>query len=125
MSDIVLDGTTYSGTPATPGTPARPIAIERELLKIGREIVAADGSTSWVHRGLKWVWTIRWGPRASGATESAVSLLRQKTTTFSFTDVNSVAYTVLTSGEDSFREIIKTDKTNTYQYELELILKQV
>jgi hypothetical protein len=124
MSDIILNGTTYSGTPNSPGTPAKPTSIERELRKFGRLLEAADGSTSWVRRSEKWKFRIVWGPRASVATKTAVRAIRNLTTTFTYVDEEGVSFTVLNVGDDEYTEVVKTDKSNTYQYELELILRQ-
>lgn len=124
MGNVVIAGTTYSGTPLTPATPAKPISIERELRKIGRMLEAADGSTSWVHRGTKWTFTISWGPRASVATKTAVRAVRNLTTTFTYTDEEGTSYTVLNVGDDTYSEKVYTDATNIYQYELSLILRQ-
>lgn len=124
MADVIINGTTYSGSPNTPGTPARPLSIERVYRKIGRLVEAADGSTSWVHRGLKWTFTITWGPRASVATKTAVRAIRALTTTFSYTDEEGTVFTVLNVGDDEYKELVKTNSANVYQYELALILRQ-
>jgi hypothetical protein len=125
MADIIIAGTTYGGTPSTPGTPARPLMpIEREHKIIGRTVEAMNGDVSVIYRGSKWVFTLKWGPRASVATKTAVRAARALAAPFAYTDEEGVVWTVINVPESSYIEMVKTDRANTYQYELALILRQ-
>jgi hypothetical protein len=124
MADYIIAGTTYSGSPTNTSNPQRPdMDAVRTVEKIGRLIRAADGSTSWVHRGFKRMWKIGW-TKANQTTQTAVQTLYLTTTTFSFTDITGASYTVLTAGEDEYDEGISTNRANAYLYNLTLVLRE-
>jgi hypothetical protein len=124
MANIVIDGVTYSGTPSAPTNPYKPVEITRKLKKIGRLLEAADGSTSWVHRGFKWEFHIVWDKRSHGVTYNAVVALYAKTTTFSYTDTDGSSYTVLTAGDEPFEVPISTNAANVYSYGVQIVLRE-
>jgi hypothetical protein len=123
MADLIIDGTTYNGRPTAPANPYRPSSLKRSRLKIGKLLIAADGTPTWMHRGFKWQWEIGW-EKASQVTEAAVLALRNKTTTFALTDYNGTTYTVLTAGDDTHEEDITTDSANTYLFGLAITLRE-
>lgn len=124
MADIIINGTTYSGSPTNTSNPQRPNTIERTIEKIGRMIRAADGTTTWVHRGFKHKWVIKW-EKANAVTEVAVTAIIATTGSFSFTDISGVAYTVVVVGDDEYKEGITSNRSNAYLYDMELVLREV
>lgn len=124
MANYIIDGTTYSGTPTNPANPYKPKQpAKRERVKVGTLHVAANGTPTWIHRGFKWVFTLEW-EKASLTTRTATLALCNKTTTFSFTDLDGTVYTVFTAGEDDYEEAITTDAANTYKYDLTIVLRE-
>lgn len=124
MADLIIDGTTYSGTPTSTSNPFRPGSFKRTRLKIGRLLVGKDGTLNWMHRGFKWVFAIGW-ERANQTTETAVLALRNKTSTFTFVDYDGTSYTVMTVGDDTYDEQVTTSVANAYRFDLTLVLRQV
>lgn len=124
MADFIIAGTTYSGNPNSTATPFRPSGYERELVKVGRLFTGKDGTLTWLHRGFKWRFKLGW-EKANATTEAAVLARRSATASFSFTDYDGAVYTVITVGEDDYTEQIRTNKANAYQFDLELVLRQV
>ena len=124
MADLVMNGTTYSGSPTNTSNPQRPVGVDHKIVKVGRLIEAADGSTSWVHRGVKNIFTISWGEWANQTTRDAVVALYLLTTTFTYTHTNGSSYTVLTVGDDEFTEAIRTNSANAYKYDLKIVLRE-
>jgi hypothetical protein len=123
MANLIINGTTYSGTPTAQTNPYKPNSLKRKRVKVGTLHVAANGTSTWIHRGVKLVFTIEW-EKASLTTQAAVRALRDLTTTFSFTNFDSVAYTVLTVGDDDYEETITTDAANTYLVDMTLVLRE-
>jgi len=123
MSNVIINAVTYDGTPTAPTNPYKPNKITRPIEKIGTLHRAADGTTTWIHRGIKRVWALEWD-RASPTTETALAAVRALTTTFSFTDVNAVAYTVVNVGDDPHDSEITTDRNNNYRYSVTLTLRE-
>ncbi len=124
MADLILNSVTYSGSPTNTANPQRPVDIDHDIIKIGRLIEAADGSTSWVHRAFKNKFTINWGSKANQTTRDAVAALYLLTTTFSITYTNGSTYTVLTVGEDTYTEKVTSDRANAYKYDLTITLRE-
>lgn len=122
-SDLIINGTTYSGTPASPANPYRPMAIEVSVEKIGKVIVAANGNRTWVHQSIKRTWTISW-EKASETTRAALRALHLLTTTFTFTDQFGTSYTVQTEADDLKENTAHSDRANAYFYDLTLIVRQ-
>jgi hypothetical protein len=125
MADIILNGTTYNGSPTNTANPQRPDngGVERTTIKVGKMLTAADGSVTELLRGTKHAWKIKW-THANATTMTALSVIFALTTTFPFTDVNAVAYTVLCVTDDPFIASIFTDKGNNYLYDVELVLRE-
>ena len=123
MADIVIVATTYSGSPTDTSHPQRPNTIERATEKIGRTIRAADGTTTWVHRGFKKVFTIKW-EKANQTTQAAVATVRVTTTSFNYTDITGTSYTVVNVGDDEYKEGITSNASNAYLYDLEFKLRE-
>lgn len=123
-SNLVLNGTTYSGTPLTPGTPRKPDSIDLEDEKIGVVLVADNGARRFVLRGTqKKTWTIAW-KGAGEATRSALRTLAALTTTWTFVDQLGVSYTVQTEQNDYTENYAFTDPSNNIYYDLTLKVRQ-
>ena len=123
MADFIVNGVTYSGSPTNTANPQRPNSATRKIRKIGRTLTAVNGQTNYVHRALKYTWTLRW-EKANQTTETAVALVRALTGTFSLTDHFGNSYTVVNVDEDELEEEITTNRSNAYLYNLELVLRQ-
>lgn len=123
MADLILNGTTYSGSPTNTSNPQRPSTYRPKNLKKGRLLEGANGALTWVQRGVKWQWTIGW-KRANQTTQTAVLALRNLTTSFTFVNHLGVSYTVITVGDDDHEEDVVTDRANAYKYDLELVLRE-
>jgi chloramphenicol O-acetyltransferase len=124
MADLIIDGTTYSGSPTNTANPQRPLELTRTRRKIGRVLEAADGTTNYLHRGFKFTFTLKW-PKANTVTQAAVFAIRAKTTSFAYVDFNAASYTVLNVSDDEYEEVVSTDKANNYKFDLTLILREV
>lgn len=123
-SNIIINGTTYSGTPLTPATPRKPDKISVSVSKIGVTLVMASGKRRFVSRGtVKRSWDIEWNG-AREATRAALRTLHQLTTTFSFTDELGVAYTVQTEQDDLSEAYSYTDPSNNLYYDLKITLRE-
>lgn len=123
-SNLVLNGTTYSGTPLTPATPRKPDRISVAVSKIGVTLVAADGKRRFVARGtVKRTWTVEWDG-AREATRSALRTLHQLTTTWTFTDELGSSYTVQTEQDDLDESYAFTDPSNNLYYDLKLTIHE-
>ena len=124
MGNLVLNGTTYSGTPNTPATPRKPDSISVKVGKIGVTLVAANGRRRFVSRGaVKRTWDVEWkGARES--TRAALRTLHQLTTTWSFTDELGSSYTVQTEQDDLDESYAFTDPSNNYYYDLKLTIRE-
>ncbi len=124
MADLVINGTTYSGSPTNTANPQRPNELRRKRRKYGRTLEAADGTTTLLYRATKLTFTITWN-KANQVTQTAVRTIRDLSTAFSFTSFDGVVYTVVTATDDEYEETIVTDKANNYQFDLTLILREV
>jgi hypothetical protein len=123
MANIILNGTTYSGTPASPGTPWKISSIQETTRKIGTVNVAADGTRTFVQRGTKREWALRWD-KVPENTRAAVAALAVLASTFTFTDEHGTSYTVQTE-EDSYNSATAfTSGANVEYYNLDLTLRQ-
>lgn len=123
-SNIVLNGTTYSGSPASPANPFKPSKISTEDIKIGVLHTADDGSLTWVHKGIKKKFTIDW-PLANETTRAALRTLHELTTSFTFVDHLGVSRTVITVEADLKEDTAFSDLANNYYYDLSITLRQV
>lgn len=124
MADLIIAGTTYSGSPTNTANPQRPVDIDHEVIKVGRLLEAADGSTSWVQRAYKNKFTINWGKKANLTTRTAVIALYLTSTTFSYTHFDGGVYTVLTVGDDTFLEKVTSNPANAYKFDLVIVLRE-
>lgn len=119
MADIVINGTTYDGSPD------RPVKVGTQVRRIGRALQGKDGTETWMHRGIKLNFAIDW-EKATEATRAALRAVRSLTTSFSFTNQHGTAYTVLCSGDDEYtEETAFTDAAGNIYYNITLILRQV
>lgn len=126
MSDISLNGTTYSGTPVSTSNPFRPDADGYEIrdVKIGVLKKAANGALTWMHFGIKREFTIRWR-LANETTRAALRTLHELTTTFTFVDPLGVSYTVITTEADYKEASALNTIGNAVYWSLEITLRQV
>lgn len=123
MADLIINGTTYSGTPINTANPQRPDSLKRRRIKVGTLIKNANGGLTWVHRGFKNEWTITW-KRANEVTQVAVIAVWNLTASFPFVDVTTTSYTAITVGDDPYEEDITTNRVNAYRYGLELVIRE-
>lgn len=123
MADFIINAVTYSGSPTDTSHPQRPNSATWEIEKIGRTLRAVSGQTNYVHRAIKFVWTLRW-EKANQTTQTAVAAVRSLTGTFSLTDHLGNSYTVVNVEGDSLTQGITTNRANAYLYDLELVLRQ-
>lgn len=101
MANLIINGTTYDGTPgsgsATAWQPTGYAVVEK---KIGITLPAADGSRNRVERSVtKRVWTLQWAT-ANLATMQALRTVQRLYTTWTFSDIEGTAYTVQTEDDD-------------------------
>ncbi len=121
-SDLVINGTTYTGTPAGGNAAAwRPTGIKVREQKVGTTLPAANGTRNRVERAInKRIWEIRWEP-CNQATMQALRTISRLTTTFSFTDLEGNTATVQT--EDEFEpEVAFSDPNNNAYWNVSLVL---
>lgn len=123
MADFIINGTTYSGSPTDTSHPQRPNSVAVKTVKVGRTLKAVNGTTNYVHRTLKYVWTLKW-EKANQTTETAVAAVRALTGTFSVTDHKGNSYTALNVDEDDLEAEVTSNRSNAYLYSLELVLRQ-
>ena len=125
MGNLVINGTTYSGTPLTPAVARKPDSISVSVSKIGVTLVAASGKRRFVSRGtVKRTWEISWH-EAREATRLALRTLQQLTTTFSFTDELGTTYTGCQTEQDDLEEKYAfTDPSNNYYYDLTITIRE-
>lgn len=121
-SNIVLNGSTYSGTPLS-GTLFKPMAIEEKLNKIGTVIVAEAGNRTLVYRAVKREWTIHW-EKVPETTRAALIALAALSTTFTFADEHGTSYTVQTEPGDHQCKTAFTTPANAIYYDVDLILHE-
>lgn len=119
MADIEINGNTYDNT-----TFSKPVSIGVETVKIGTSIVAANGSRTFVQRGYKYQWTIRW-EKVTEATRLALAIVAALSTTFEFVDTAGTSYTVQTEEGDHTQETAFADIAGTQYYDIDLTLRQV
>jgi hypothetical protein len=124
MADLIIGAYTFSGSPTNTANPQRPSTYVPSYKKIGRLVTGMDGSLTWVHRGLKNMWTIGW-KKANPTTAVAVHLLFNLTTPFTFISHSGVSYTVITVGDDPYDENVTTNRANGYLYDIEIVLREV
>lgn len=123
-SNLVINGTTYSGVPTSPATPRKPDAISVEVKKIGVALVMANGTRRWVNRGTKRAWTVEW-KGAREATRAALRTLHQLTTTFAFIDELGVTYATCQTEETDLSEAYAyTDPSNNLYYDLSIVIRE-
>lgn len=122
-SNIILNGSTYSGTPLS-GTLFKPMAIEEKLIKVGTVIIAEAGNRTLVQRTFKREWTISW-EGVPDTTRDAVIALAALATTFAFVDEHGVSFTVQTEPGDHQSKTAFTTPANAIYYDVSLTLHQV
>lgn len=124
MADLIINGTTYSGSPTNTSNPMRPSSLKRRRKKIGRLVEGKDGTQNWMHRGMKWEWDIGW-EGANSTTVLATLAVRNLTTSFSFTDYNGTVYTVVNVGDDAYEEDFRTTTANAYLADVSITLREM
>lgn len=122
MANISLNGTSYSGTAASPGTPFKPSKIQELSHKIGELLIAADGTPNWMYRATKKEWRIDWDAVPEN-TRAAVATVAALNTTFTFIDERANSSTVLTTADDFTQETAYFAAGAQY-YKLALTLRQ-
>lgn len=123
-SNLVLNGTTYSGTPTSLSNPWKPDSLDLQIAKIGPTLVADDGTRRFVSRGTsKKTWKITWN-RANETTRAAVRTLAALTTTWTMVDQLGTSYTVQTEQDDYTEDYAMTTIANDLRYKLELTVRQ-
>ena len=119
MADIVINGTTYDGTPE------RPTKISTQVRRIGRALQGKDGTETWMHRNIKETFSIDW-EKINETTRAALRAVRNLTTSFAFSDQLGDSYTVLCSGDDGYtEETAFTGAGGAIYYNVTLVLRQV
>jgi hypothetical protein len=86
VKQIVLNGSLFY-----------PTGIEREIEKVGDELIAADGTLRFYYRKTRTILTLSW----TNVDEFTVALIRNianLTTSFSMTDDLGATYTVINTG---------------------------
>jgi hypothetical protein len=123
-SNISLNGTSYAGTPLTPGSVRKPDRISVAVSKIGITLVAASGKRRLVLRGtVKRTWTIEWD-ECREVTRAALRALHQLTTTWVLIDELGVSYTVQTEQDDLDEAYAFTDPANNLYYDMKLTARE-
>ena len=122
MANIQLNGTTYSGTAAAPGTPFKPTSIREIPHKKGLLLEAADGTPNWMYRATKKEWQIDWAAVPEN-TRAAVATVAALNTTFTFVDERGNSNTVLTTADDFSQETAYYSAGAQY-YKLSLTVRQ-
>lgn len=122
-SNLILNGTTYDGTPAGPAHPWKPTGLTLKPEKIGDAIVAANGSRTLVYRATKKTWEISWDT-ANETTRAALRTLHALTTTWMFVDQLGASYTVQTEADDYDEEYRMTDPAGNIYYQLKLTVRE-
>lgn len=125
MADLIINGTTYSGSPTDTSHPQRPDngGVKRTTRIIGRTLEAANGDVSVVQRARKHAWEISW-TKANPTTLTALAAVVALATTFTFVDTDGASYTALCTTDDVFDVAIFTNKANAYQYTVTLRLRE-
>lgn len=79
------------------GVTVKPSTIEPELVVIGEELEAPDGTITQIRRGgnTKWRWTLTW-EKVSASVRNQIRTIALLNTTFTFVDEDGTSYTVLT-----------------------------
>jgi len=125
MANISLNGTAYSGTPVSPGTPWKPISIDVKTIKPGVSLVAETGARTFVLFGaVKYEWTITW-EKVPENTRAALAGLAATLTTFTFIDPFTQSYTVQMEDGDHQQKTAFTDSANVQYYDITITIRQV
>lgn len=101
MSNLVINGTTFNGTPSGAGSASawKPTGYTAREQKVGATLVAADGTRNRVERAVnKRVYEIRW-EKCNLATMQTVRTIARLTTTFTLVDFEGASVTVQTEDE--------------------------
>lgn len=124
MSDLVLNGTTFNGSPFGGSASAwRPTGIALGEEKIGLTLVAASGKRNRVERSVvKRYWTIDW-QKTNQATMQTIRTIQRLMTTFTLVDLEGASYTVQT--EEAFEpEFAFTDEAGAHYWNVTLKVYQ-
>lgn len=121
-ANLILNGSTYSGTPNT-GTLFKPMAIEEKLVKAGTVIEFEAGNRTLVQRAVKREWTISW-EKVPETTRTALATLAALSTTFTYTDEHAVSYTVQIEPGDHQCKTAFTTPANAIYYDISLTLHE-
>lgn len=122
MADIILNGSTYSGTPAA-GTLYRPVSIEETIEKIGVVVVAEAGNRTLVQRAIKRVWAIKW-EKVPESTRAALATLAALASTFVYVDEHSTSYTAQIEPGDHKCSTAFVNSANVQYYNIDLTLHE-
>lgn len=108
------------------GTQFNPSEVEITEDKIGESRRMGDGTLRYYHRAVKRKWSIKW----TGLRETYLPAIRTifaLTTSFTFTDYDSVSYTVLVlpGGFSYTLSAEKVDAAGVKRYDVQLTLDEV
>lgn len=121
-SNILLNGSTYSGTPAS-GTLYKPVSIEETIGKIGVVVEAEAGNRTLVQRAVKRVWALKW-EKVPESTRAALATLAALASTFAYVDEHGTSYTVQIEPGDYKSSTAFTDRSSTIYYNIDLTLHE-
>jgi len=110
------------------GTQFHPTSVESEDDRIGETRRMGDATLRYYHRAFKSRWTIHWsGLRENKSEYSALKTLNAVTTSFTFTDVDGVSFTVLIL-PGGMKRSLSADRMNMAglkYYDIDLVIDQV
>lgn len=121
MSNIVLNGVTYSGSPAG-GSPWKPESIEEKITKIGTVIVSENGTRTMIQRAIKREWQIKW--TAPEATRASLAALAIFSSSFIYIDEHGVSYTVQMEEGDHQSSTAFVDGSNIQYYTIQITIRE-
>ena|SRR5205085_10012034 len=123
-SNLIMNGTTYDGTPISTAHPLKPTTLTVADAKIGKTQIAYNGNRTFIYRGArKKTWTIGW-PLANETTRAAVRTLHELTTTWTFVDEHGTSYTVQTEADDLSEDYAMTTPANAILYDVKLTVRE-
>lgn len=123
MSDLVINGTTFNGTPSGGTASAwRPTGYKASEAKVGATLPAADGTRNRVERAVnKRVYEIAWEP-CNLATMQTLRAIQRLTSTFTFVDIEGNSVTVQTEDDTFEPEVAFSDPANNTYWNVKLKL---
>jgi hypothetical protein len=126
MSTLIVNAVTFSGLPNGTGNQSawQPDSYVASEVKIGVTLPAADGTRNRVERSVvKRTWEVGW-QACNLATMQTVRTIQRLTTTFTFTDLEGVSYTVQTEDDAFAPEWAFNDPSGASFWTVKLVLYQ-